>query len=138
MDRPPDAICLDTLVLKGGFTQSAATTFLRVYDETLAYAGMSDSDKEEEEMGDAPESPEGEKSAMQTTAAVMGRQNPPPAPPRGSSPWRVTLTPDGVIEVVGRLESEVELDDLMEILSIHKPVFKMLAKRLGAIESEKS
>lgn len=44
-DRPPDAVCLDELVLKDGFTQSAADTFLRVYDGTIAYAGLSNSDK---------------------------------------------------------------------------------------------
>ena len=44
VDRPPNPVCLDELVLKGGFTQSAAETFLRVYDATLAYAGLSDSD----------------------------------------------------------------------------------------------
>jgi len=42
--RPIDAICLDQLVLKGNFTQSAAETFLRVYDATVAYAGLTDSD----------------------------------------------------------------------------------------------
>jgi len=43
-DRPPDPVCLDQLVLKGGFTQSAADTFLRVYDETIRYAGLSETD----------------------------------------------------------------------------------------------
>jgi len=44
-DRPPDAICLDTLVLENGFNENAAPTFLRVYDETIAFAGLNDSDK---------------------------------------------------------------------------------------------
>jgi hypothetical protein len=42
--RPPDAVCLDDLVLKHGFTDSAARTFLRVYDGTIAFAGLTDSD----------------------------------------------------------------------------------------------
>ena len=42
--RPIDAVCLDQLVLKAKFTQSAADTFLRVYDATVAYAGLTDSD----------------------------------------------------------------------------------------------
>lgn len=46
--RPPDALCLDRLVLKGRFTQSAAETFLDVYDATVAYAGLSQADKVEE------------------------------------------------------------------------------------------
>ncbi|WP_315925748.1 hypothetical protein [Mesorhizobium sp. SP-1A] len=44
-DRPPDAVCLDRLVLKDGFTEGAAKLFLSVYDSTIAYAGLSDSDK---------------------------------------------------------------------------------------------
>lgn len=43
-DRPPSAMCLDQLVLKGGFTQSAADTFLRVYDATISYAGLGEND----------------------------------------------------------------------------------------------
>ncbi|WP_421914761.1 hypothetical protein [Mesorhizobium sp.] len=44
-DRPLDAICLDRLVLKDGFTDAAAKLFLNVYDSTIAYAGLGDSDK---------------------------------------------------------------------------------------------
>lgn len=43
--RPIDEICLDELVLRGEFTEAAAKTFLRVYDDTLAYAGLSDDDR---------------------------------------------------------------------------------------------
>ena len=44
-DRPIDPICLDQLVLKDGFTQSAAQTFLRVYDDTVAFAKLGADDK---------------------------------------------------------------------------------------------
>lgn len=44
-DRPPDPICLDELVLKGDFNQNAAPAFLKVYDDTIAYAGLANSDK---------------------------------------------------------------------------------------------
>ncbi|WP_116653158.1 hypothetical protein [Pelagibacterium sediminicola] len=43
-DRPPDPVCLDDLVLKHAFTDSAAHTFLKVYDATIDYAGLTDSD----------------------------------------------------------------------------------------------
>lgn len=43
-DRPIDPICIDQLVLKDGFTQSAAITFLRVYDETVAFARLANGD----------------------------------------------------------------------------------------------
>lgn len=43
-DRPLDAVCLDKLVLKDGFTDAAAKLFLAVYDSTIAFAGLSDAD----------------------------------------------------------------------------------------------
>lgn len=39
-DRPIDDACIDELHFKHGFTQSAAETFLRVYDATVSYAGL--------------------------------------------------------------------------------------------------
>jgi hypothetical protein len=45
-DRPPDPVCLDELVLKRKFTDAAARVFLKVYDQTIAFAGLSDSDKQ--------------------------------------------------------------------------------------------
>lgn len=63
-DRPPDEVCLDQLVLKGGFTEPAAKLFLQVYDATISYAGLAESDKlapadlgSEEEMDDPPPPP---------------------------------------------------------------------------------
>jgi len=44
-DRPADPVCLDELVLKGSFTESAASNFLKVYDSTIAYAKLGKSDK---------------------------------------------------------------------------------------------
>lgn len=54
-DRPIDDVCLDELHFKYAFTQSAAETFLRVYDATIAYAGLSTSDKSEPEAEVTPE-----------------------------------------------------------------------------------
>jgi hypothetical protein len=51
-DRPPDEVCLDQLVLKGGFTESAAKLFLQVYDSTIAFAKLADSDKSSLQPGD--------------------------------------------------------------------------------------
>jgi len=42
--RPIDAVCLDELVLKGGFSQAGAETFLKVYDASIAYAKLGSSD----------------------------------------------------------------------------------------------
>lgn len=45
VDRPSDPACLDALVLRGGFSQDGAEKFLRVYDATIAYAKLGQSDK---------------------------------------------------------------------------------------------
>jgi len=44
-DRPADPACLDDLTLKNGFSDGGARDFLKVYDATIAYAGLTDSDK---------------------------------------------------------------------------------------------
>ncbi len=51
-DRPIDDICLDDLHFKHNFTQSAAETFLRVYDATISYAGLAGSDSVERDEDD--------------------------------------------------------------------------------------
>lgn len=51
-DRPPDAVCLDDLVLKHGFTETAAKTFLKVYDETIRFAQLSNDAPDELEFPD--------------------------------------------------------------------------------------
>ncbi|WP_165932845.1 hypothetical protein [Rhizobium sp. BK251] len=53
--RVPDEVRIDELVLQHGFTESAARTFLRVYDDTLEFAELTDG---VEQLGDASETPE--------------------------------------------------------------------------------
>ena len=48
VDRPANPVALDELVLKGGFSESAARTFLNVYDKTMRFAGLSNSSKSED------------------------------------------------------------------------------------------
>jgi hypothetical protein len=60
-DRPADAACMDLLIQKHGFSDSGARDFLKVYDATIAYAKLSDSDKvpsgsheDDDELGKPP------------------------------------------------------------------------------------
>ena len=62
-DRPPDPVCLDVLVIQGGYTPSAAATFLRVYDDTVKFAGLAQTDSVEPSA--APEVGESEASETQ-------------------------------------------------------------------------
>ena len=55
VDRPIDDICLDELILKHSYNSRAAPVFLRVYDETIAYAGLTDSDKNTAEVDQIPD-----------------------------------------------------------------------------------
>jgi hypothetical protein len=73
-DRPPDAVCLDRLVLKDGFTDGAAKLFLNVYDQTIAYAGLADSDKDTHEV-------EVESAADEVDGDLADHDTPPPPPP---------------------------------------------------------
>lgn len=59
-DRPSDDACLDTLMFNHRFSKAGAKDFLKVYDETIAFSGLSKSDKSSPEggeggVGDDPE-----------------------------------------------------------------------------------
>ncbi len=53
-DRPVDAVALDALILENGFSDKGARDFLKVYDDTVAYAKLSMADKvtADEDAGD--------------------------------------------------------------------------------------
>jgi len=44
-DRPANAACIDELTLENGFSDGGARDFLNVYDATISFAGLPDSDK---------------------------------------------------------------------------------------------
>jgi hypothetical protein len=44
-DRPPDPVCIDELVMRNGFSDRGAPIFLKTYDATIAFAGLSQTDK---------------------------------------------------------------------------------------------
>jgi hypothetical protein len=44
-DRPADEAALDVLRVKNGFGEAGAANFLKVYDDTIAFSGLSESDK---------------------------------------------------------------------------------------------
>ena len=60
-DRPSDSACLDTLMFTHNFSENGAKDFLKVYDNTISFAGLSKSDKavtpedHGESTGNAPE-----------------------------------------------------------------------------------
>ena len=77
-DRPSDDVCLDALMFNHRFSKVGARGFLKVYDETISFAGLSKSDKNppndrEEIVGDAPE---------RGSADGFEPKDPPPQPQR--------------------------------------------------------
>lgn len=75
-DRPPNEVALDQLILQNGFSEGGAKNFLRVYDETVTYAGLASSDKIDLEQ--EPES--GEDDDGGDGPDVRVNRNPPPPP----------------------------------------------------------
>jgi hypothetical protein len=69
-DRPADPACLDDLMLTHGFSEGGARDFLKVYDATIAFAGLSDSDKVAPDL-----------EAQTTEDDDDGVADPPPPPP---------------------------------------------------------
>jgi hypothetical protein len=80
-DRPADEVAIDKLVLENSFSEAGARNFLKVYDDTIAYAKLSDSDKATLVEGESEE--ESEQSGMTPqphTPPKPGIVTPPPPP----------------------------------------------------------
>lgn len=76
-DRPADAACLDELLFTHKFTEAGARDFLKVYDATISFAGLTSSDKPDQNVDEEPDAGEAE------TEGQDG-ENPPPPPPPGN------------------------------------------------------
>ncbi|WP_316232717.1 hypothetical protein [Bradyrhizobium sp. SZCCHNPS2010] len=76
-DRPPNEVALDKLILENGFSEGGAKNFLRVYDETVTYAGLASSDKIDiEQEADSG----GDDDAGEQPDLGLVRKAPPPPP----------------------------------------------------------
>lgn len=132
-DRPIDAICLDELVLKHSFNDNAAPTFLRVYDETMAYAGLTDSDKVpdvEESEEAAPGAPQRAAHVVTLTPSVPPAPSPTPAPaplPAGDS-RKVALMENERVLTSGLLSKSASFRVLVEGPVSDKEIDRLIAK----------
>ena len=81
-DRPADAACLDALMGEG-FSEGGARDFLKVYDATITYAKLSNSDKSSLVEGENEEESEQSGMTPQTyTPPKPGTADPPPLAPK--------------------------------------------------------
>jgi hypothetical protein len=118
-DRPADAACLDALVLKNGFSEGGAREFLKVFDATITFAKLSESDK----------APPFEQADEEAPEAAMTPQAHNPAPKPGTPPPLSTTAPLRVIMNGDRLDIQASVD-----LEGLKKLRTMLEKYQGILE----
>jgi hypothetical protein len=70
-DRPADPAAIDQLALEGGFSDAGAREFLKVYDATIAFAVLTDSDK----LADQEREEETMATSEQTTTTSVERRH---------------------------------------------------------------
>lgn len=128
--RPSDAHCVSELHLDRGFTSEAAKAFLRIFDETVAYAKL------DEDAANSPETVSATLSDDESDDAPSFRPGSSPpivhhlealtsATARGHRPLneRMKVATDGkTLAVTATLETEPEVDQLIAILTANKVV----------------
>jgi hypothetical protein len=127
-DRPVDAVALDTLILDNAFSDNGARAFLKVYDDTVAYAKLSTADKVNAEVGEEGDEEEDENGGKRDDP-------PPPPPPPGNKVKlmdgeRVAFTEEGQPGQYLKLVASGEVDDTM--LEALEDFVKRQRKRLAA------
>ncbi|MFZ0604638.1 MAG: hypothetical protein WAN05_25310 [Roseiarcus sp.] len=124
-DRPPDPVCLDELILRGAFTDGAAKLFLSVYDETIAFARLSDSDKESVPVDELEAEPAiGEAMQPNFEAALPRTPAVPPAQQAHSLPTakpRIVMNGDRL-----DIQASVDLDGLKQLQAMLKKYEEIL------------
>jgi hypothetical protein len=141
VDRPPDAVCLDDLVLKHKFNEKAAPTFLKVYDDSIAFAGLSPSDKIDPSVLEEDEENDGDEDGEGRTQDDSLRRPPPPVSRKGEVKLmegeRVVFTEEGQPHQYLKLIASGDLDDVL--LEALEDYLKRQRKRLSqaaALQSE--
>ena len=130
-DRPPDAVCLDKLVLEKNYTESAAPRFLKVYDETIAFAGLAGSDKggvtEDEEIDTGGEDGVPDNGASATPPPPF-TPAPTPTPPPAGGNKKVVLMENERVLTSGILSKAANFRVLVEGPVSDKEITRLIAK----------
>jgi hypothetical protein len=121
-DRPSDAHCLSELRLDRGFGDSAAQLFLKVFDDTVNYANLKNSDslspvleREENPLETAVEGPRPVSAAVRRVAAAME--------PQGDAPFLMSMGPERVSGTFN-LTRQDEADEMIRRLTALKVFLK--------------
>ena len=129
-DKVPDEIRLGSLVLDHKFNENTAPNFLKVYDDTIVYAGLTSSDK--------LELPEGDILSEDEDGDLLNNgDDPPPPPPPGSKKEikimdgeRIVFTEEGQPSQYLKLIASGDVDDFL--LEALEDFVKRQRKRINA------
>lgn len=127
-DRPSDAHCISELHLDRGFTPESARTFLKIFDETVAYAGLAE-DVEPPEMQVSTEERDEPARPLPTPASVRNDPFAGVLPSVGPRPLseRLEITMNGrTLAGTFTLISSDEVDTVIKILEANRGVLKTL------------
>jgi hypothetical protein len=135
-DRPPDEVALDKLILENGFSEGGARNFLKVYDDTVSYAGLSESDKvDPEQEGSDDDDGGGEAVAAIKPIIPPKPVNPAPLVPQGKVKLmdgeRIVFTEETNPQNYLKLVANGEVDETM--LEALEDYVKRQKKRLASI-----
>jgi hypothetical protein len=123
--RPSDDHCISELQFDRGFTPDAARVFLRVFDETVVFAKLGDSDSLSPTMENG--APQNDLSSATSTRPVSAEFSMPvaweaaPQTPKPASPMRVSFT-GTTLEVSANLVSRDALDRLVQAIQANRPL----------------
>lgn len=113
--------------LDRGFIESGAETFLRVFDDTMRFAGLSDADTvlpsqtERDEMSTSPESSQSRESESATKGYESKFFQPKPVDAPFSERLQITLLGGGRVKILADLKSAQELDAALGALQAIRP-----------------
>jgi hypothetical protein len=118
-ERPADAACLDELVLKNGFSEAGARDFLKVYDATISYAGLSESDKmvldlvgiePQDHAEDEDETPLDQRQSLKKAKLMTGERELTTGLLAKDASFRLIVTGEIGVKEIERLIQKLELD----------------------------
>lgn len=134
-ERPSDAHCISELHLDRGFTADAARTFLRIFDETVAYAELAGGDAQDDDAIQEQQDEERAQDQARNSApqkAEGARRGDPfndlfPRPGPKAFFDRVEVTMKGkTVAGTFTLFSSAEVDTLIKLLEANRTMLKTL------------
>lgn len=132
-DRPPNEVALDQLVLDNGFSEGGASNFLKVYDDTIAYAGLSGSDKIDPDLGGESDEEDVSNAATGGQQGALGGQSRQQGKVKVMDGERVVFTEETNPQNYLKLVASGEVDETM--LEALEDYVKRQKKRLETKEA---